>query len=235
MRRDLFLRIVRDVQLVDEDFVQKRDASGKLGLSARQKVIAALRQLAYGSSGDAVDEYLRMGESTARKCMKRFCSAVIKAYKDEYLRRPNEEDIKRLQEVGRDRGFPGMLGSLDCMHWTWKSCPTAWHGQYVGKEKKPTMVLEAVASYDLWIWHYFFGLPGSLNDINILDRSPLFAEVAEGTGPSTSFEVNNRSYSMGYYLVDGIYPSYSTFVQTVSALQSHKHKVYKKISRILDS
>jgi hypothetical protein len=42
--------------------------------------------LAYDSSGDAVDEYLRMGASTATKCMKHFCSALIKAYQDEYLR-----------------------------------------------------------------------------------------------------------------------------------------------------
>src|SRR5438270_623559 len=26
---------------------------------------------------------------------------------------------------------------------------------------------------DLWIWHAFFGMPGSCNDINILDRSPI--------------------------------------------------------------
>jgi hypothetical protein len=33
--------------------------------------------------------------------------------------------------------------------------------------KELTIVLEAVASQDLWICHIFFGLPGSLNDINV--------------------------------------------------------------------
>ncbi|CAN1350342.1 hypothetical protein LINPERPRIM_LOCUS42130 [Linum perenne] len=41
-----------------------------------------------------------------------------------------------------------MIGSIDCMHWEWKNCPTAWVGQYTGYKRKPTIVLEAVASYD---------------------------------------------------------------------------------------
>jgi hypothetical protein len=36
-----------------------------------------------------------------------------------------------------------------------------------------------VASQDLWIWHAFFGMPESLNDINVLDRSPIFPALAE--------------------------------------------------------
>jgi hypothetical protein len=32
-------------------------------------------------------------------------------------------------------------------------------------------MLEAVASLDLWIWHAFFGVAGSNNDINVLDQS----------------------------------------------------------------
>jgi hypothetical protein len=36
------------------------------------------------------------------------------------------------------------------------------------------MILEAAASHDLWILHAYFGLPGSCNDINALQRSPIF-------------------------------------------------------------
>jgi hypothetical protein len=41
------------------------------------------------------------------------------------------------------------------MHWAWKNFPLGFAGQYKGKEKKPTMVLEAVASKNLQIWHAF--------------------------------------------------------------------------------
>lgn len=39
---------------------------------------------------------------------------------DQYMRRPNNEDIARLLQIGEVRDFPGMLGSIDCMHWEWK-------------------------------------------------------------------------------------------------------------------
>uniref|UniRef100_A0A0D3ACC4 No apical meristem-associated C-terminal domain-containing protein n=1 Tax=Brassica oleracea var. oleracea TaxID=109376 RepID=A0A0D3ACC4_BRAOL len=98
----------------------------------------------------------------------------------EYLRRPTAEDLQQLLDIGEVRGFPGMIGSIDCMHWEWKNCPTAWRGQYTRGSGKPTIVLEAVASEDLWIWHAFFGLPGTLNDINVLDRSPVFDDIIQG-------------------------------------------------------
>jgi hypothetical protein len=30
------------------------------------------------------------------------------------------------------------------------------------------MILETVATHDLWIWHAYFGMPGGCNDINVL-------------------------------------------------------------------
>ena len=145
-----------------------KDALGKLGLSSIQKVTAAIRQLAYGSAADQVDEYVRIGESTAMECLKRFCKAVVEIYEEQYLREPNEEDVRRLLAINRERGFPGMLGSLDCMHWEWKNCPIAWTGQFQGKEKAPTVVLEAIASYDLHIWHAFFGTPSAMTSTSLI-------------------------------------------------------------------
>jgi hypothetical protein len=154
--------------------------------------------------------------------LKKSCHTIVKIYRDEYLRTPNETDAARLLAVAEKRGFPGMMGLLDCMHWCWKNCPVADQGQYTGKEKEPTIVLEAVASYDLWIWHAFFGLPGTLNDINILDQSPIFQQLQEGEGVTVSYKVNGSQYNTGYYLTDGIYPPYSTLVQSISKPQGKK-------------
>jgi hypothetical protein len=102
---------------------------------------------------------------------------IIRVFGLEYLRSSNEEDTIRLMAMNEKRGCPGILGSIDCMHWKWKNCPKAWHGLYCGKSRDPTIVLEAVASHDLWNWHYFFGLPGSLSDINVLHRTHLLADL----------------------------------------------------------
>ncbi|KAJ6818967.1 putative nuclease HARBI1 [Iris pallida] len=221
-RRNLFLRIVNGVKEHDNFFVQKKDGLGKLGLSTLQKVTAAHRMLAYGTAADISDEYIRIGESTTIQCLKRFCRAIIEVFGEEYLRHPTPDDIARLLRKGEERGFPGMLGSLDCMHWAWKNCPTAWAGHYSGRHGGPTIILEAVASYDLWIWHAYFGLPGSNNDINVLQSSNLFDELAQGKAPPANYTILGKHYDIGYYLADGIYPKWSTLVQTISQPQGRK-------------
>ncbi|XP_024010848.1 uncharacterized protein LOC112086208 [Eutrema salsugineum] len=184
--------------------------------------------MTYGSAADAVDEYLRLGESTAISCLENFVEGIIYLFGDEYLRRPTPEDLQRLLDIGESRGFPGMIGSIDCMHWEWKNCPTAWAGQYTRGAGKPTIVLETVASQDLWIWHAFFGPPGTLNDINVLDRSPVFDDILQGKAPKVDYFVNGRQYHLAYYLTDGIYPKWATFIQSIPLPEGDKARMFAK-------
>jgi hypothetical protein len=98
------------------------------------------------------------------------------------------------------------------------------NGRIAGHFHEPTIILEAVASYDLWIWHAFFGLPGSHNDINVIERSFIFSDLAEGCTPPVNYTINSHDYTMGYYLADGIYPQWATFVKTISSPQGNKRK-----------
>ncbi|XP_024011210.1 uncharacterized protein LOC112086489 [Eutrema salsugineum] len=222
MNKHLFMRIVDSLSTQISFFQQRRDATGRPGLSALQKCTAAIRMMAYGCVADAVDEYLRPGESTAISCLENFVEGIIYLFGAEYLRRPTPEDLQKLLDKEDERGFPGMIGSIDCMHWEWKNCPTAWKGQYTRGSGKPSIVLETVASYDLWIWHAFFGPPGTLNDINVLDRSPVFDDILQGKAPKVKYFVNGRRYNLAYYLTDGIYPDWATFIQSIQMPESEK-------------
>uniref|UniRef100_A0A0D3BTH8 DDE Tnp4 domain-containing protein n=1 Tax=Brassica oleracea var. oleracea TaxID=109376 RepID=A0A0D3BTH8_BRAOL len=157
---------------------------------SNKKCTEAIRVLAYGSAAVAVDEYLRLGSTTTRSCVEHFVKGIIYLFDDELLRRPTPADLQRLLDIGEHLGFSGMIGSIDCMHWEWKNCPTAWKG--------------------------------TLNDINVLDRSPVFDDIIKGQAPQVTFSVNGREYHLAYYLTLGIYPKWSTFIQSIPIPQDPK-------------
>ena len=95
-----------------------------------------------------------------------------------------------------------------------------------GDHGVPTIILEAVASHDRWIWHAFFGVAGSNNDINVLNQSHLFVEELRGEAPQVQYSINGRQHNIGYYLANGIYPEWYVFVKSIRKPQSDKHKLF---------
>ncbi|XP_074323843.1 uncharacterized protein LOC141660754 [Apium graveolens] len=121
-----FLRIVDTVSNSDPYFQQRIDAVGRKFLSPLQKCTAAMRMLVYDVSGDVVDDYVRIEESTAVEYLKKFVYNVCSIFESEYLRKPNSNDVQ---------------------------------------------------------------LAGSNNDINVLDRSPVFDDVLQGCAPESRFAI----------------------------------------------
>ncbi|CAL1382160.1 unnamed protein product [Linum trigynum] len=226
MQPRLFHRIMGDIVRFDLSFALRRDSFGQLSLSLEQKLTCAMHMLAYGSPADQLDEYVRMGESTLLEVFRKFCNNIINMYGATYLRAPTLADLRILLRKASSRGFPGMIGSIDCMHWEWRNCPSGWAGQYNGHMHRPTNILEAVAYYNTWIWHAFFGTSGSNNDINVMGMSPVFDRIVNGSAPHVQFEVNGHAYDQCYYLADSIYPSWSTLVKTFSNPRSNKEVLF---------
>ncbi|KAI5325921.1 hypothetical protein L3X38_034995 [Prunus dulcis] len=108
-----------------------------------------------------------------------------------------------LQKV-EARDFVGMIGSINCIHWQWKNSPIAWKGDYGNRKGKKSIILVVVESFDTWVWHAFFGVAGSQNDLNVLGQSLIFNDVLMGHFPQITYQINNTVYSDGYYLADGI-------------------------------
>ncbi|KAF5472220.1 hypothetical protein F2P56_008957 [Juglans regia] len=153
MSRSLFLRIQAAVEAHEPYFVQRRDNSERFGISSLQKIIDALRMLAYGVTADFIDEYLKIGKTTILRSLKMFVKAIVSIFSEEYLRKPNNDDIARLLADGEKRGFPGLT-------------------------------------------------------------------------PTVSYTINDHYYAMRYYLVDGIYPQWATFVKTILTPQGNKKKYF---------
>ena len=91
----------------------------------------------------------------------------------------------------------------------------AWKGQFEGKKGCPTIGLETVADHNLWIWHSAFGFAGTLNNINIGDRSPLYESILDGRHEQLdfTFKIDEQHFDYLYYLVDEYIPPYPSFCQ----------------------
>ncbi|GKD21055.1 ALP1-like protein [Tanacetum coccineum] len=156
-------------------------------------------QLAYGTAPpDAFDEYLQMSAHTADMSMFMVFRECLKA-----MIIVCTGNRKIIQNHGR--------------------------GNTAGVIKKyPTIMHEVVASHDLWIWHAFFGVAGANNVINILDNSSLFDDILDDIAPVALFVVNGVGFEKGYYLADGIYPQWATFVKSFSVANDKKHGYFKR-------
>nr|GEV55550.1 hypothetical protein [Tanacetum cinerariifolium] len=80
----------------------------------------------------------------------------------------------------------------------WRNYSKSWHGKFArGDKKYPTIMLKAVASYDLWIWHAFFGVAGANNDLTVLNNSPLFDDLLDDIALVASFDVTGLHSKKG--------------------------------------
>ncbi|GJY44692.1 ALP1-like protein isoform X1 [Tanacetum coccineum] len=142
-----------------------------------------------------------------------------------------QSEQEQEQEEAAERSPTRCYGStsIDCMHWEWKNFPKLLHGQFArGGKKYPTIMLEAVASYDLWIWHAFFGVAGANNDLTVLNNSPLFDDLLDDIAPVAPFECIGVAFEKWYYLADGIYPQWSSFVKSFTGANSEKNALFKR-------
>jgi hypothetical protein len=116
MMKAIFLDISHAVAMRNRYFQRRVNAAGVSSFTILQKVTVVVHMLAYGGPADRLDEYIHMGQSTILECVNKFTRTMVQKYGDIYLREPNVEDIARLIEVAEQRGFSGVLDSINCMN-----------------------------------------------------------------------------------------------------------------------
>ena len=110
-----------------------------------------------------------------------FTQIMVAQFGKQYLNRcPTDSERQSISRIMASKGFPGCLASWDCNHFNWKNCPLRLAGQYSGKEGKNTFILEAISDHRRYVWYANFGDAGSLNDINVLERSSIVGAMLLG-------------------------------------------------------
>lgn len=232
MPRAVFQRI-HDALMGVEPFTHKKDATNKLGIYPLVKLVACIRYIAYGDAYDSQDENFQLSASALRLLCGSFCKLIVREFGSQYLNRaPNAQERKSISRAMARKGFPGCLGSWDCKHFNWKNCPMRLAGHHKGHAEggKKTLILEAIADHRRYIWQVNFGDPGTLNDLNVLDRSSIVGAMLSGTFQigTEPYSINGKERDWMYFLVDGIYPPWSIFVTTYSNPTDPKKKKFQQ-------
>ena len=107
-----------------------------------------------------------------------------------------------------------------------ESCVQLHCSGYFKIKINKNIILEVACDQSLWVWHALFGLSGSNNDLNVLDRSPLVRKLVEDNANSVGFWVNGNWYEKYYLLAEGIYLKWSCFVQSLQKNLTSKLKNY---------
>lgn len=272
--RGRYLKIKRDIQakkkqnpawvdggendLIEEfiwqfpEFHRRSDGSGRAQIHPDQKLLGALNQLCLGIAPEHTGKYFQIGETVARESKIKLCQAICELYREDWLRTPDtEEGVKSLMKLHEEmHELPGMIGSIDCVHWYWEGCPVAhqgkdywlvcsyqyghqvspriWSGTYKGKEGCPSVVLEAMCDYELRIHHAFFGMPGAANDRTINLYSPLTGMYLNSKMPEAEYKLGDKTFTLPFILADGIYPDCAMFVKTISEPRNEAEKNFAK-------
>ncbi|GKD52602.1 reverse transcriptase domain-containing protein [Tanacetum coccineum] len=108
------------------------------------------------------------------------------------------------------------------------------HVLYVEKFLRKPTAADIEKTYQLHEQkHGLLGMLGSIdwanNDLNVLYGSPLFDDELADTAPKCPFVVNGHTYRKCYYLTDGIYPAWSTFVKTFPVARDEKSLKFKTV------
>ncbi|GJY64845.1 ALP1-like protein [Tanacetum coccineum] len=141
-----------------------------------------------------------MGVTTARDNLLHFCNDVMELYGREFLRQRTYTNMEKLYARHEQKhGFHGMIGSIDCMDWPWENCPNAFRAQFCRGDHGSDffILLEAIASQDLWILHAFFGVFEMNNDVNVLRQSLIFNDLKTRKAPNVPLVANDVAYKRG--------------------------------------
>jgi hypothetical protein len=145
------------------------------------KVLAVLRRLGRGGPFDDCWDGSGMDGETARVFFHDFCAKFSSTLYHVYVQPPTtSEDIKNVTTIYKLLGFPGAVGSIDCVHVRWDKCPFSLRSSCSGKEGYPTLAYEACVDHSKKILSVTQSHYGARNDKTIVRYDEHVMNVRNG-------------------------------------------------------
>jgi len=87
-----------------------------------------------------------MGIQTIRAFFTNFCAHYARHRFPVSCAQPDEDQVRAVLAQYEALGFPGCVGSIDCVHISWQGCPAALRNVMCGSKGKPTLSFEVVST-----------------------------------------------------------------------------------------
>ena len=192
---------------------RKVDACGKELTPICLKLLGTLRMLGKGCSWDLLYELSGVSAEVHRKWTLRFIEKFSVEMYPIYVHGPrNSEEICNVTSLYAACGFPGCVGSTDCVHIRWECCPSVWSSVFRnGKHNYASIAYEMTVDHTKRFQSTTIGHYGTTSDktivkfdgfVNSVKFEKLFTEAKFKVQTSdTTWE----SETGLYLLVDGGY------------------------------
>lgn len=218
----LFFQVPFDVYISIKDklsarLVQKRDAVGDAGADAWIKILIGLHKLRTANPSVQYVTLTYFRTSTVQLYFNQFIDAAFDILVSEYLPGIFSEGMNaaRSGELSYNEsiGWPGCCGNIDGTFIPWGKCPKSEQGKFKGR-KGTGIIVHAVAFHTLLCGHLYVGEPASKNDIQVLQRDPIFKEIFDGRF-CADIELPEGNLNHIYLRGDGIYPSIPVILKPI--------------------
>ena len=202
---------------VEHNWLQTRrfDCFGRPSVPFEMKLLAALRFLGRGECFDTLSELT--GDRVSAETIRRFVIEFVEkmsSLKDKFIRTPdptNNDEMKSAMDMYARLGFPGCIGSTDCVNIALSRCPHSLKNIHTGKDGYPTLGFNCTVNHHRRFLHVSRSCPGSWNDkckvrfdqfcCNVREQE-LYKQIPFQVRTSTGEWVTRRGV---YLIVDGGY------------------------------
>ena len=219
---DMFLKIVnlvREKQWFPEKQSLRMQLERQEAIPLEIKLLGVFRVLGRGVCFDDIEELTHVSAETHRKFFRDFVTIFSLELYDIWIHGPRSDDeVFSFMAENIAAGYPGLLGSTDCVHIAWDKAPAFLRNIHKGKEGYPTRSFEVTVNHRRWIMAATKGFYGSYNDKTIVRYDSFVCDIHEKKIYADNEFVLHDQFGVpatyrGLYLIcDGGYHKWRTLI-----------------------